>query len=48
MLFVGPPIFGFLGLIFVRKDQSMLIMFLLNLEPLRLTKTRTEMKPKIL
>jgi hypothetical protein len=38
----------FLALTFLRKDQSMLILFLLIPEPPRLVKTRTEMKPKIL
>jgi hypothetical protein len=36
----------FLALIFPRKDQSMLILLLLILEPPRLAKTRTKMKPK--
>jgi hypothetical protein len=46
MLFVGPPVFWFLALIYPRKDQSRVILLLLVLKPPRLANTRMEMKPK--
>jgi hypothetical protein len=38
--------FWFLDLIYLREDQSRLILLLLVLKPPRLANTRTEMKPK--